>query len=85
VTDRDEQMLTARDVSKLLQVSGKTIERLGEEDPDFPKPIKVGRQDRYTLGQIRRWQMLQELKNRAASGVPNPDRTGLPRTNKKET
>ena len=84
MTDRDEQMLTDRDVAQLLQVSRKTVHRLTEEDPDFPRPVKVGRQDRWTFGDIRDWQKLQKLKAKAAASVcPNPETKGHPRTSAK--
>lgn len=84
MTDRDEQMLTDRDVAQLLQVSRKTVERMVAEDADFPKPIRVRRQDRWTLGDIRRWQTLEKLKAKAAASVcPSPDKSRQPRTTEK--
>lgn len=84
--ERDEQMLTDRDVAGLLKVSRKTLERMVEEEPDFPKPIKVRRQDRWTLGDIRQWQMLEKLKRKAAASVgPVPDKLGQSQTSAQGT
>ena len=64
VTDRDEQMLTLHDVAQLLRVSAKSVTRLMDDDPDFPRPVVVGKSDRWTLGEIRQWQQLQRFKCR---------------------
>ncbi len=52
--DRDESMLTWKDVAKLIQVSGRTLERM-VADREFPPPVKVRGSDRWTLGELRLW------------------------------
>ncbi len=53
--DRDESMLTWKDVAKLIQVSVRTLERM-VADREFPPPVKVRGSDRWTLGELRLWQ-----------------------------
>lgn len=84
MTDRDEQMLTRKDVASLLQVSVRTVRRM-EESGEFPPPVYVGRGERWTLGEVRAWQLEQRLRVKAGlSGAPGPDNGGQPVTSKKQ-
>jgi excisionase family DNA binding protein len=83
VTDRDEQMLTLKDVAHLLQVSPRTVRRMVESG-EFPKAVPVGRGERWTLGEVRQWQLRRRLMVDAGlSGTPAPDRSGQSGTTKK--
>lgn len=81
--DRDEQLLTDRDVAVLLQVSRRTVARMVADDPEFPQPIKVGRSDRWILRDLRDWQTLQKLKRKAASVGPGRDTSRQDGTSRK--
>lgn len=69
MTDRDEQMLTIADVAHLLQVATKTVRRM-VADGEFPRPIRVAKSDRWTLGTIRRWQWREEIRLSGGNATP---------------
>ena len=80
-------MLTVKDVATLLLVTTKTVRRMVEKQ-EFPEPIRVGKSDRWTLGDVRRWQLEQRIRGskgiteaayRGQSGtseIPPPDSSG---------
>ena len=78
VTDRDEQMLTLHDVAQLLRVSAKSVTRLMDDDPDFPRPVVVGKSDRWILGELRQWQQLKRFQSRTIVDKPGQIGTSAP-------
>ena len=57
-----ESLLTFHDLAAHLKVARKTLERLIEEDPDFPRPIQVRRSDRWIVADVDRWLLRQQVK-----------------------
>lgn len=58
----DSQLWTLRNVARYLQVSIKTVRRMMDEDPDFPRPIPVRGALRFRPADLHAWERLQVLK-----------------------
>jgi len=77
-----EHLLTLHDIATHLQVVDRTVKRLLEEDPDFPRPFRAGGRDRWELADLREWEKLQKYKAVLITrGWTPPDSTGQSRTN----
>lgn len=57
----DDQCLDIRSLAKHLRLSRTTILRLLEEDPHFPRPMKLRSQLRWRMASVRRYEERLEL------------------------
>ena len=48
----DTTLVSIQDVAKRLDVSVRSVWRLTGGNPDFPKPIKIGRSTRFVLAEV---------------------------------
>jgi predicted DNA-binding transcriptional regulator AlpA len=77
----DDQCLDIRSLAKHLRLSRTTILRLLDEDPHFPKPMKLRSQLRWRMASIRRYEeRLEVLAELEAEKVKEKARPAAPKS-----